>query len=157
MEQFPVAIPEMNEASKDTTSVIWDLGLNGDGGSLHSKIYLKTPDVNGESSKSPQSTGSEQQNYDESLPAELETSVLQYQRQKRKTDASKRAGSAISEEQLHIVYEDDAMMVVNKPGGVLCVPGVHNNPSIANIVFDRLSSQEIPDACPDAYSMTVHR
>ena len=68
----------------------------------------------------------------------LEESVLQYQRQLRKTLAAKRAGTTLTDDQLQqaIVYEDKDIICVNKPAGVLTVPGTnHHDHSLANLVF----------------------
>eukprot|EP00816_Leptocylindrus_hargravesii_P002719 CAMPEP_0196813478 /NCGR_PEP_ID=MMETSP1362-20130617/36967_1 /TAXON_ID=163516 /ORGANISM="Leptocylindrus danicus, Strain CCMP1856" /LENGTH=303 /DNA_ID=CAMNT_0042189727 /DNA_START=226 /DNA_END=1133 /DNA_ORIENTATION=+ len=40
-----------------------------------------------------------------------------------------------------ILYHDEYIIVANKPSGVLCVPGVHDNDSLANVVFDRFGSE----------------
>ena len=185
MEKFPVDIPwQFVDDKKDMTSLIWDL-IFTDSNKYHAKVYLRTSDANDDDNSESESgknslekgkssteenvknskanANAQKSQHDSSLPPELEASVLQYQRQKRKTDAAKRAGTAITNDQLDIVYEDDSIVVVNKPAGVLCVPGIHNNPSIANLVFERLSKsssdrEDIDDQqCPDACSMTVHR
>ena len=68
----------------------------------------------------------------------LEESVLQYQRQWRKTQAAKRAGTTLTNDQFQqaIVYEDQDIICVNKPAGVLTVPGInHQDHSLANVVF----------------------
>jgi 23S rRNA-/tRNA-specific pseudouridylate synthase len=63
--------------------------------------------------------------------------VLQYERQLRKTKAADRAGSAVSKEQhLHVLYEDPHLVVANKPSGILCVPGINHNPSLLTVVHE---------------------
>lgn len=169
----------MHATEKDTTRLCWDLTPREKGG-LHAVIYLKpegeslgnitdkrcSPKEIQFSTFENVSVKQEEPNshihgirHDPSLPVELEASVLQYQRQKRKMEASKRAGSSIAPCELDIVYEDDDIFVVNKPSGVLCVPGINNNPSIANILYDKLSKTppEDTEICADPYSMTVHR
>jgi len=37
----------------------------------------------------------------------------------------------------YILYKDEHIVVANKPSGVLCVPGVHDRKSLANVVFDK--------------------
>ena len=70
-------------------------------------------------------------------------SVLQYERQMRKIQAADRAGSPVTkEEHLNLLYIDQHMIVVNKPSGVLCVPGVNNNPSMVQLVFDEFGPCE---------------
>jgi RluA family pseudouridine synthase len=68
---------------------------------------------------------------------------------KAKQDASleklkaKDAGSsAISGDALDVVFEDDHIVVVSKPSGVLTVPGKdESNPSLNKAVFDRFGSE----------------
>lgn len=45
--------------------------------------------------------------------------------------------AAISKEDIRVVYEDEHIVVVDKPAGVLCVPGKENNPSLSQAVFDK--------------------
>jgi tRNA pseudouridine32 synthase/23S rRNA pseudouridine746 synthase len=185
---------EYQETCKDCTNLVWEVKPvstkeSEEHGSLHVKIYLETPpegaspevEETESAARTKETSPSETEQHsslhqkqqvekeeeiDPSLPAELEASVLQYQRQKRKAEAAKRAGTEMNEDQLHIVHEDDAIIVVNKPAGVLCVPGINSNPSVANVVFEKCiannknsNSQDNNDdhKCTDAYSMTAHR
>lgn len=52
---------------------------------------------------------------------------------------------------LHILYCDEHICVVNKPSGILSVPGPRRNPSIANLVY------EILNPPIDIDQMVVHR
>ena len=52
---------------------------------------------------------------------------------------------------LHILYQDNDIAVVNKPGGVLCVPGPRRNPSLANLVHSELNVEM------DVDKTVVHR
>jgi tRNA pseudouridine32 synthase/23S rRNA pseudouridine746 synthase len=52
-------------------------------------------------------------------------------------------------EQLEIVYEDDDLWVVNKPSGMLSVPGKSNRESVISILQSRCKEDEIP--------LVVHR
>jgi len=62
-------------------------------------------------------------------------SVLQYERQLRKVQANAKSVTALSmDKHLSIVYEDSDLIVVNKPSGVLCVPGLHNKPNLLQLV-----------------------
>lgn len=78
----------------------------------------------------------------ESLDGEnkIPESVLQYERQMRKLQAADRAsGFHISKEKhLRVVYTDNDIVVVNKPSGLLCVPGVHQNPSMLGLVYEEI-------------------
>lgn len=60
--------------------------------------------------------------------------VLQYERQLRKVQAEQRASTKLGPAQLKIIYEDDHVLVADKPPGVLCVPGLHNKPSLLQLV-----------------------
>lgn len=53
------------------------------------------------------------------------------------------------EQPLPIVYEDEWLLVVNKPAGMLSVPGKLNRPSVESLVRQRL--------CDDVTPMIVHR
>ena len=67
----------------------------------------------------------------------IPATVLQYERQMRKRRAANKAqGPVTREEHLKVVYEDDHLVVTDKPSGILCVPGIHHNPSLLTIVFD---------------------
>lgn len=50
--------------------------------------------------------------------------------------------SAISADDLNVVFEDDHIVVVSKPSGVLTIPGKdESNPSLNKAVFDRFGSE----------------
>lgn len=67
--------------------------------------------------------------------------------------ASKDAESkALSKEDLSVVYEDEHILVVDKPAGVLCVPNKDNSPSLSQAVFDAYGSES-----GRADKMVVHR
>lgn len=52
------------------------------------------------------------------------------------------AASAISKDDLNVVFEDDHIVVVNKPSGVLTIPGKdESNPSLNKAVFERFGSE----------------
>jgi tRNA pseudouridine32 synthase / 23S rRNA pseudouridine746 synthase len=55
---------------------------------------------------------------------------------------------------LHILYVDEHICVVNKPSGVLAVPGSRRNPSLATTVFDLLQPYHTLD---NMDQMVVHR
>lgn len=79
--------------------------------------------------------------------------VLQYERQKRKVNAAKKATAEVTtEEHLKVVHEDEHLVVTDKPSGVLCVPGVNNNPSLLNVVH-----QEFAPTIQPMDKMIVHR
>jgi tRNA pseudouridine32 synthase / 23S rRNA pseudouridine746 synthase len=79
--------------------------------------------------------------------------VLQYERQLRKVQAEQRASSQLSaEKHLRIIHEDDAVLVADKPSGILCVPGLHNKPSLLELVY-----KHCQQPTPNPSSMIVHR
>lgn len=78
-------------------------------------------------------------------------SVLQYERQLRKAQHAKKTGQAVVD--LDLVYEDDSIMVVNKPPGVLTVPGIHSHASILQLVHARNNN----NTTVSAEQMIVHR
>jgi len=52
-----------------------------------------------------------------------------------------RNSRAISPDELVVVYEDEHIAVVNKPSGVLTVPGKEDNPSMNKVAFDRFGCE----------------
>jgi len=66
--------------------------------------------------------------------------------------AAKDAESKISADDLKIVHEDEHIVVVDKPAGVLCVPNKDNSPSLSQAVFDKFGSES-----GRADKMVVHR
>ena len=81
--------------------------------------------------------------------------VLQFQRQLRKTQAAKRASTPLPKSQLQILYDDEHIVVVNKPSGVLTVPGVNSNPSILSLLYEIYEQDLDPEMKPE--HMIVHR
>jgi len=65
---------------------------------------------------------------------QIPESVLQYERQMRKIRAADRAKTNLNESHLNVLHVDDHTIVVNKPSGILCVPGINRNPSILSLV-----------------------
>lgn len=57
-----------------------------------------------------------------------------------------------STQDLKVVFEDEHIVVVDKPAGVLCVPNKDNNPSLSQAVFDKFGSES-----GRADKMVVHR
>lgn len=59
-----------------------------------------------------------------------------------KLKAKDAGSSAISGDDLHVVFEDEHLVVVIKPSGVLTIPGKDkSNPSLNKAVFDRFGSE----------------
>ena len=82
-------------------------------------------------------------------------SVLQFQRQLRKTQAAKRASTPLLRSQLQILYNDVSIVVVNKPSGVLTVPGVNSNPSMLTLLHNEFKNELDPKMKRD--HMIIHR
>ena len=53
---------------------------------------------------------------------------------------------------MKVVHEDEHIIVVEKPKGVLCVPGKEDNPSLSQAVFEAYGSEKL-----SADKMVVHR
>jgi len=66
--------------------------------------------------------------------------------------AAKDAESKIGADDLKVVFEDEHIVVIDKPAGVLCVPNKENNPSLSQAVFDKFGSES-----GRADKMVVHR
>ena len=85
-------------------------------------------------------------------------SVLQYQRQLRKVKAADRACNTVNaEDHLTVVYEDDHILVVDKPSGILCVPGINKNRSLLDLVFEYGADRDNNSEDFSRENMVVHR
>jgi 23S rRNA-/tRNA-specific pseudouridylate synthase len=82
--------------------------------------------------------------------------VLQFQRQLRKTQAAKRASAPLSKDQLRVIHNDEHIVVVNKPSGVLTVPGLNSNPSMLTLLHEEYR-HEMVDAKMKREHMIIHR
>lgn len=58
-----------------------------------------------------------------------------------KMAAKDQSSAALSKDDLKVVYEDDHIVVVDKPSGVLTVSGKGGSPSLAGAVFDAFGSE----------------
>jgi tRNA pseudouridine32 synthase / 23S rRNA pseudouridine746 synthase len=75
-------------------------------------------------------------------PTTIPESVLTYERHLRKIQASQRSVADLSmKEHLRVVYEDSDVIVVDKPSGVLCVPGINDKPNLLQLVCQYMSEQ----------------
>lgn len=81
--------------------------------------------------------------------------VVQYQKQLRKMQAAARASAPLHNLQLHILHSDEDIVVVNKPSGVLTVPGIHSNPSILTLLYEKFQNELEPGMKRE--HMIVHR
>lgn len=89
----------------------------------------------------------------ETIKDSIPETVLQYERQMRKMAAAKRAEADVTkEEHLKIIYEDEHLVLTDKPSGVLCVPGVKRHSSLLTIVHQEYA----PDIQP-IDKLIVHR
>lgn len=80
-------------------------------------------------------------------------SVLIYERQIRKAQHAKKSSQPLTDSDLNVIYVDDYMVVINKPAGVLTVPGLNNNPSILDLVYKQYGINTVTDPV----HMIVHR
>ena len=92
---------------------------------------------------------------------EVPETVLQYERQLRKVQASQRSVAELSlDKHLQILYEDSDLIVVDKPPGVLCVPGLYDKPNLLQLVCQKIAKDQNVEeyARAEAKSeMIVHR
>jgi tRNA pseudouridine32 synthase/23S rRNA pseudouridine746 synthase len=135
-----------NMASSSCSTINWKFSEN----IQHVDISLTEPSSKPveEELSSPAKTLESSDDDDDGIPA----TVLQYNRQLRKVQAEQRASTKLGPAQLKIIYEDDDVLVANKPPGVLCVPGLHNKPSLLQLVCQHCN---IP--MEHASKMIVHR
>jgi 23S rRNA-/tRNA-specific pseudouridylate synthase len=80
-------------------------------------------------------------------------SVLIYERQLRKVQHAKKTSQPLSDSDLRVIYVDEHIVVINKPAGVLTVPGVNGNPSILDLVYEKYGVGTVTDPV----HMIVHR
>ena len=116
------------------------------------KVYMKPDDVQPteklelKTGKSIQSNSDlDKKHGDGAIESKIETdcipeTVLQYERQLRKIQAAKRASTPLTKAQLCVIYNDENIIVVDKPSGVLTVPGVNSNPSLLSLLHKEFYS-----------------
>jgi 23S rRNA-/tRNA-specific pseudouridylate synthase len=78
--------------------------------------------------------------------------VLTYERQLRKAQHANKTCRSLTEHDLVVVFVDEYIVVVDKPAGVLTVPGLNHNPSMLDLVHLKYGSQ-----VTDPVHMIVHR
>lgn len=104
-----------------------------------------------------------QQPADGSDPDAVPDSVLQYQRQLRKMQANTRSLTPLNaKDHLRILFEDDHLLVADKPSGVLCVPGLYNKPNLLQLVHQHVHANNTNEEnavkhIDDPAKMIVHR
>ena len=98
---------------------------------------------------------SNKQNDGPDSQTKIPETVLQFQRQMRKTQAAKRASTPLAKSQLQIIHDDEHIVVVNKPSGVLTVPGVNSNPSMLTLLYEKYKEDLNPEMKME--HMIVHR
>lgn len=94
-------------------------------------------------------TTSETETETEIKTTKIPETVLQFQRQMRKTQAAKRASRPLSKSQLRIIHNDEHIIVVNKPSGVLTVPGINSNPCMLTLLHQEYKHEMDSNANTD--------
>ena len=85
-------------------------------------------------------TRNEQHVTENTIIETIPETVLQFERQTRKMQAAKRAEADVTiENHLHVVYQDEHLVVTDKPSGVLCVPGLNKHSSLLTIVHEEFA------------------
>lgn len=80
--------------------------------------------------------------------------VLQYERSMRKRRAARKAEAAVTRERhLKVIYEDGHLVVTDKPSGILCVPGINDNPSLLSLVYEEYEPKDLKQPA----QMIIHR
>jgi len=89
-----------------------------------------------------------------SAPASVSASDVasKYEEQMEKMRAKDKNSIKIEKSDLKVVHEDEHIVVVEKPTGVLCVPGKEDNPSLNQAVFEAYGSDSL-----SMDKMVVHR
>jgi tRNA pseudouridine32 synthase/23S rRNA pseudouridine746 synthase len=103
----------------------------------------------------PTTIANAQHDIDSNTTKIIPDTVLQFQRQLRKTQAAKRASTPLHRSKLQIIHNDNHVVVVNKPSGVLTVPGINSNPSMLTLLHEEYKSDL--DEGMEREHMIIHR
>ena len=125
---------QMKQSSNSSNSSKTILIQSNDSNSKNVSIYInpnQKKEILPTKSQAKSNPNREKYQNNDQIPA----TVLQYERQMRKLQAASRASSPLPPK-IPTLYSDPYMIVVNKPSGVLCVPGLNNHPSVAQWVYD---------------------
>jgi tRNA pseudouridine32 synthase / 23S rRNA pseudouridine746 synthase len=83
-----------------------------------------------------------------------ELNVLERTQLRQKVEAELRASAELdARRHLQILYHDSHICVVNKPSGILAVPGIKRKPSLLGLIYDAFQ----PEAVTTMDQMVVHR
>jgi len=93
----------------------------------------------------------DKEDYEGPITAELINSRLE--KQLAKLRLKDQTSKQLEKEELVIIHEDKNILVVDKPSGVLTVPGKENNPSLAYTVHANVKTTDLPTGD----HMVVHR
>lgn len=129
-------------------AVVWEVTEYAD---TH-KIEISLRVVNSEEDDSHDKTNSSSDETLADSSGGIPASVLLYERQLRKAQHAKKLGTALSSRDLKVVFVDEYIVVVNKPSGLLTVPGVNTNPSLLDLVYERYGN-----GVQNPATMIVHR
>jgi len=152
----------MAHQQDDQIALVWQMNLKKK--SFYHISLLPRSSVKGTEKKFcesslPESTDTSSQQHPQNIPPDsgnsrnvIPESVLQYERQLRKAQHAKKAGATLHLNDLKVIYDDEHIVVVNKPAGVLTVPGINSNCSILDLVHAVYGKD-----CPDPATMIVHR
>ncbi|KAL7556626.1 hypothetical protein ACA910_014159 [Epithemia clementina (nom. ined.)] len=69
--------------------------------------------------------------------------VLQFEKKKRQAQHNKKVG--LMPEQLDVIYHDDDIVVINKPPGVLTVPGLNQRGCVLDMVYEQFAKHDHDD------------
>jgi 23S rRNA-/tRNA-specific pseudouridylate synthase len=128
------------------SSDVYDVSLDMDG---HLTILMPSPTDTQRTESFEHSAPS-----GHSITTSIPESVLQYERQKRKTAAAKRASQPLDPSKLVTIHIDDDMIAVNKPSGFLSVPGINANPNMLHLVHEKIG---LKDKDMIIENMIIHR
>lgn len=119
---------------------------------LHAEVILQETSENADDKYAVTASASHATGTTSKISDGTPTSVLLYERQLRKAQHSKKVGLALSSHDVQVVYVDKHLVVVNKPPGMLTVPGVNCNPSLLDLVHEQYGK-----GIRDPATMIVHR
>jgi len=119
---------------------------------IHSSVEVVVEVPAGESSQvEVPEVEADKEDYEGPVTAEYINSRLE--KQLAKLRLKDQTSKQLEKEDLVIIHEDKNILVVDKPSGVLTVPGKENNPSLAETVHNNVKTKDLPSGD----HMVVHR
>jgi 23S rRNA-/tRNA-specific pseudouridylate synthase len=127
-------------ATSDTGTLLRNLSNSIKWSQSDGKIQIElqqeaSSDVTSEEIDNSQQTCSSTASDGDASASAVPESVVQYQRQLRKVQANQKSSRTLTmKDHFKLIYEDEHLVVVDKPCGVLCVPGLNHKPNLLDLI-----------------------